>query len=53
MPRVVNDVARWNRSWQAMKSTMIPTMVAPNGETRLGLGEPDDAVEFVRRHAAP
>jgi serine/threonine protein kinase len=52
-PRVVNAVARWNRSWQAMKSRMIPTMVAPNGETRLGLGEPDDAVEFVRRHAVP
>lgn len=44
-------VAGWQQQWVSMRPRMIPSMIAPDGEIRLGLGDLSEAVAFVRRYA--
>lgn len=42
----------WQKRWAAVPKKMIPTMLTRDGVYRYGLGDPDDAANFVRANIA-
>jgi predicted DsbA family dithiol-disulfide isomerase len=49
-PELEQLVRWWQSQWEKLERRMIPTLVAPNGDVRPGLGDPEEAVDFVRFH---
>lgn len=45
-----DEIRSWHAAWSAMSPRMIPTLVGPDGKVRPGLGDPGDALEFVRSY---
>ena len=45
-----SSVAEWYGEWSNNRPRMLPSMLTPNGVRRAGLGEPDDAIKFLRDH---
>jgi serine/threonine protein kinase len=46
------EVGDWQLEWEDSDPRMIPTMFAPNGSSRYGLGSPETAIQFVKEAIA-
>lgn len=49
-PRMSEKLSCWQKEWEQKQPRMIPMLVPGVGPPRLGLGTPEEAVEFVREH---